>query len=260
MKGPIIIMKKEISLSDLLKITRKKIWIVIVLTLVCAIIAYTAAAFFTTPKYTSKTSLYLRNEKDGTLTTNDINLSQSLLNAYVKVLMSNKVITYVAQDLNAHKELNGYEFLRQDGYSFSHIKSSIKASTDEDSQTIEISITTTDPKEAQFINELLLKHFVPEVKRIIDTGEARVINEPTLPLSPSSPNITRNTMVGALIGFVLAMAIILLIYMMDTSVHNENDLLEIFDDITVLGSIPLIQSKDAQVYANINHKKAKSVR
>ena len=251
-------MKKEISLSDIIKAMLKNLWLIVILTLVLSVVAFTYTSLFTTPKYTSNTKLYVRNIKDGSLTTNDINLSRNLINAYIEVLLGNKVMDAVAQELNQLKDTPGYEYLKSEGYSRGYIRSAVKATAGDETEIITINVTTVNAKEAKLINEKLFDHLKGQVKEVINTGEPRQIYEPTEPTSPSSPNVTKNTITGALIGFVIAAAIIIMLYMMDTAVHDENDLSEAFDNITILGVIPLIHSKDAQVYASTNIKKRKA--
>ena len=247
-------MKKEISLSDVITAMWKKLWLVIILTLACSCIAYVISAYCTTPKYTSTAEVFVRNAKTGSQTTSDMTLSKNLLSPYKKVLLNNNLLTMVADELNALKEDPEFNtgFLKKSDYTMSQIKSMIKVSLDEEAQTITINVTSTNPKEAKTVNLLLQEYFPEEVKRIINTGEAVPLYEPTRPSSPSSPNITRNTLIGALLGFVLAAAIIILIFMTDSAIHNETELSQLFEDISVLGVIPVIQVKDTQAYVNSN--------
>lgn len=255
-------MKREISLSDIIKAMWKKAWLIIILTLVCALVAYVVAAYYTTPKYTSTTEVFVRNAKLGSQTSNDMDLSKSLLSPYKRVLLNRSLLGIVADELNELKKDDGAEYkeyLKSGEYTASQIKSMISVSLDEDSQTITINVTTTNPKEAKLVNWLILQHFPDEVKRIINTGEAIPFDEePTLPTAPSSPNIMRNTAIGALLGFVAAAAIIILLFMTDSAVHSEADLTKAFDDISVLGVIPVIQTKDTQAYVSTNKKKQRS--
>ena len=61
---------------------------------------------------------------------------------------------------------------------------------------------------------------------------------------------------GGLLGFVIAAAIILILFMLDTAIRDEHDLANAFDDITILGVIPVIQSTTkAQGNEQVNEKK-----
>ena len=254
-------MKKEISISALMKAMLKKAWLIVALTLVFSLVAYVIAAYYTTPMYSSNTKVYVRNEKLGNLNTSDLDLSGRLLNAYIEVLFGNNMLQLVADDLNELRLNNEYAgYLSTGDYAPGQIKSMIKATAGDETEVITITVTSANPQEAKLVNMLLLKHFPDEVKRIIDTGELRVINEPSLPTSPSSPNITRNTLTGGLIGFIIAVAIVFLMFLTDSSIHSETDLNEAFSDISILGVIPNIQSKESQtyIYASSKSKKASS--
>ena len=251
-------MKKEISLNDLFQAMLKKAWLLVIFTVVFATVAYAISAYFMTPKYTSTTEIYVYNPKAGTnVSQSDLNLSKSLLKTYIRILTGNNVTKAVAQSLNELREMEGYEYLRDSKYTMGTIKSMISASTIADTEIISIKITSASPEEACLVNQLLLKELTPETKRIVKAGAVEPIYEPTLPVNPSSPNISRNTVIGGLLGFVAAAAIVLLQYMLDSAVHDEQDLSNAFEDVTILGVIPIIQVAKPQAHGdNSNHTKA----
>lgn len=253
-------MKKEISFPALFKAMLKKAWLIVALALIFSVVSYVIAAYYTTPMYTSNTKIYVRNTKTGSLTSSDLDLSRNLLNAYIEVLLGNNMLQTVADELNELRltEEHG-AYLKNKDYSISQIKSMIKATPGDETEIITINVTSANPKEAKLINLLLLKHLPDEVKRVINTGEAKELYEPTLPTSPSSPNAIKDALSGGLIGFIIAVAIIFLLFLTDSAIHSEADLIEAFGDISILGVVPNIQSKDSQVYAaNVTSKKKRS--
>ena len=236
-------MKKEISLNDVLQAMLKKVWLLIIFTVVFATVAYAVSAYFMTPKYTSVTEIYVYNPKAGTnVTQSDLNLSQSLLKTYIRILTANNVTGAVADRINELRGTEGYDFLQESKYTMGTIKSMISASEIDDTEIISVKVTSTSPEEAYLINCLLLQELTPETKRIVKAGAVESLYEPTLPSSPSSPNILRNTIVGALLGFMVAAAIIILLFMLDSAVRDEKDLTTTFENITILGVIPVIQA------------------
>ena len=240
----------------------KRALLIITLSLVFAIGAYVIAAYFTTPLYTSSTEVFVRNAKVANQgqTASDMTLSKNLLSPYKKVLLNNNLLEKVANELNELKNDPEFNtgFLKEKDYTMSSIKSMINVSLDEDSQVITINVTSPNPKEAKTVNLLLQKNFPEEATRVINTGEAVPLYEPTLPTSPSSPNITRKTLIGAIIGFVIATAIVILMFMTDSAIHSETDLTDTFSDISVLGVIPVIQTKDSQIYVSPSNPKQKT--
>ncbi len=237
-------MKKEISLNELLTALLKKAWLVIILMVVTATLAFSISNWFMTPKYTSVTEIYVYNPKAGTdVQQSDLNLSQSLLKTYIRILTGNNVTDKVADRLNEARESDPelYSYLKPH-YSRSTIKSMISASPIDETEIISIKVTSTSPEEACLVNVLLLEELTPETKRIVKAGAVESIYDPTMPSAPSSPNTTKNTIIGALIGFVIAVAIILILFMLDSAVRDEKDLTTAFESITILGVIPVIQA------------------
>ena len=164
-------MKKEFSLNDILQAMLKKVWLLIIFTVVFATVAYAVSAYFMTPKYTSMTEIYVYNPKAGTnVTQSDLNLSQSLLKTYIRILTANNVTGAVADRINELRGTEGYEFLRESKYTMGTIKSMISASEIDDTEIISVKVTSTSPEEAYLINCLLLQELTPETKRIVKAG------------------------------------------------------------------------------------------
>lgn len=249
-------MKKEISFNDLLKVMLKKAWIIVIFTVIAAVLAYTLSAYAITPKYTSNTEIYVYNQRENaTINTSDIGLARYLINSYIRILTGDTVVGQVADQLNDNVGKPGYEFLTLSEYSIKTIKSMINASHIEDSEIISIKVTSTSPEEAKLINTLLFEALQPEVKRVAKVGAVESLYPPTLPEAPSSPNKTRNAIIGAFLGFIAAAAVIFVLFMLDTAIRDEQDLTSAFDGITVLGVIPVIQNEKPMTGSGSGEKK-----
>ena len=61
---------------------------------------------------------------------------------------------------------------------------------------------------------------------------------PVLPDQPSSPNILLNTLIGALLGFIISCIIILLLDMLDIKIKSKEEIANKYS-LPILGSIPL---------------------
>lgn len=71
----------------------------------------------------------------------------------------------------------------------------------------------------------------------LQTGNAEVVQPAKVPTSASSPKIVRNTVIGGLIGVMLAIALALILDRVDRRVREPDELEEIFDLPTV-GYVP----------------------
>ena len=75
------------------------------------------------------------------------------------------------------------------------------------------------------------------IKEAVEAGSVKVISNPSLATEPVSPNIKKNTMLAAAVGFVLVIGIIVLQVLLDNKINTEEDVTK-YLDMTVLGVIP----------------------
>lgn len=217
----------ELDLTKTLSVLLSKIWIIITVTMLSGIIFLISSIFFITPMYTSQALLYVSNvseRKSSIVTSGDVNVSRELVNTFVVILNSRTVLDKVA-------EQSGLD------YSSTEIKRMISAQSVSSTEVFRISVTHSDPAEAQIIADAILKVAPSEVKRVMNAGAVSVIDYATLPLTPSSPNIFKNTLLGAFLGAILTIAIIIIMQAMDSRITNQFVLAENFD-LPMIGIVP----------------------
>ena len=72
----------------------------------------------------------------------------------------------------------------------------------------------------------------------------KVVDYAVIASHRSSPSYTKNTVIGALIGFIIAAAIIVISYIRDDIIHSEDYLTTTYPDIPLLTVVPdLITSR-----------------
>ena len=76
-----------------------------------------------------------------------------------------------------------------------------------------------------------------ETLKALQTGNAEVVQQATVPTSPSSPKTQRNTILGAVLGLLLGIALAFLAERFDRRLRSVDDLEEAFE-LPMLGSIP----------------------
>ena len=77
-----------------------------------------------------------------------------------------------------------------------------------------------------------------QIAKIMATDIPEIIDEGNLPTSPSSPNISMNTLIGGIIGAVLMSGIIIILHMMDDTIKDSDDV-ERYLELNTLGLIPI---------------------
>ena len=223
----------ELDLKKILSLLLSKIWIIISVTMLSGVLFLVYTFFFVTPLYTSQALLYISNmseRKSSIMTTGDVNVSRELVDTFVVILNSRTVLDKVAEE-------SGLD------YSSTQIKKMISTEAVSATEVFRISVTNASPEDAQTIADAILKVAPSEIKRVINAGAVSVIDYATLPLSPPSPNIPRNTVLGAFLGAVATIFLILLIEGLDTRVKNEFVLAENFE-LPIIGVVPSFKLVD----------------
>lgn len=112
-----------------------------------------------------------------------------------------------------------------------------------DTRIIQISFTDTDAERAQRVVNALATIFVEEdVKEFggRSHAQASVVETALTPSVPISPNHTRNTIVGAVLGLFLGVGVVLLLEQMDTTFRSREDVERDFGTLPVLAAIPAV--------------------
>ena len=236
--------KKELSLIRYLKELLNRIWVVVILTVVGGALMFTYSNFFATPMYTSKALMIINNKESSTssISNSDMVAREALVRTYAAIIKTKTITEKVCDKIDEFKFREGYEFLQDASYNPDTLANRIEVKAVNETPVFEISLSVADRFEAQFIIEAITEYLPEFAKNTVEASSVMLVEAADLPDAdkPSSPHIMRNSIIGAAIGFVIAAIIIFLILMTDTVVRNENDLTEAFDDVIVLGTIPLM--------------------
>lgn len=85
-----------------------------------------------------------------------------------------------------------------------------------------------------------------EILRVIKAGAVEILDRAVVPSKPSSPNMVKNVAVGVVLGFIVAVAFVILYELFNTKVRTEENLLRVVK-APVIGYIPdlkLYQDED----------------
>ena len=239
----------EIDLSRLLNAVLNKAWLVGIVAVVCAVIAFLGTFFFITPMYQSSAMFYVNNssislgDAAASITTGDISASRGLVKNYIIILNTretlNDVIDYAGVDLT-----------------YGQVKGMISAEAVENTEIFQVVVTSADPRQAEQIADAIAYVMPKRISSIIEGTSAKIVDSAVLPSRPSSPNYTKNTMIGFMLGLMLTTAIIVLRDLFDITVRTEEDV-ERSCKHPVLAAVPdmLAPSKGGYYYGYGSQKK-----
>lgn len=206
-------------------------WKILLLsTVLVALIAFMYCRFLVTPQYESTAELYVLSKSTSITSLTDLQVGTNLTSDYLEVVVERPVLEQVIENLD----------LDEDYYS---LKSKITVTNPSDTRFLQITVTDADNDRAKLIADEMA-----EVVRAF-IGEKMGQDEPTLisygyaDWNAVSPNTSRNTMLGALLGFLLAAAVVVITYLLNDSIMAPEDL-ENKVHLNVLGSLPLDNKED----------------
>ena len=220
----------EIDILELLGVIVSKIWIVILAAAIAAAGTYFFYAFLVTPMYRSTTKIYVINRQNGdSLTYTDLQTGSQLTKDYQQLVTSRPVLEQVKDELGLNIDENA-------------LKGKITVSVPTDTRIVSITVEDADPYMARAIADRVRIAAAKHIANVMNTEAVNVVEEANLPTSISSPKTMKNTAIGGMVGAAIAIMIIVLVYILDDTIKNPDDI-EKYLHLSVLASIPLLDEE-----------------
>ena len=225
---------EELDLKELFEIFWSKKVQIILIVLIFAVIGVIYTMGFVTPVYTSSTTLVLATSNGenqsstnttNSITTTDITLNSKLVSTYSVLVRSKDVLGQVISNLGID-------------ISWESLKNNVTVSAVEDTEVIEISVTNGNPQYAADIANEIAKVFSDKVAEIYNINNVHIVDEAETPTGPSNINHTKDVIIFAFIGVVIAVVYVLIANMLDTTIKTADDIERQFK-LPVLASIPI---------------------
>ena len=232
----------EIDLTNLFKALIAKLWLIVLVAIAFAVLSFFVTKFLIAPKYQATSKLYVFNKSDvnttGAVSSSDISTSKILVNTYIVVLQSDSVLGQVVDTIAEYQGKEGFEFLGTEPYTTKQIREMVSSGAINNTESFYVTVTAHDPYEAKFINDAILYYLPDEIIRVVKAGAVEIIDKASVPETKSSLSIVKNTLIGGVLGGVLISAVVVVMALLDTVIHEEEDLENEFPEIPVIGIIP----------------------
>ncbi|MGX7112359.1 Wzz/FepE/Etk N-terminal domain-containing protein [Gemella cuniculi] len=221
----------QIDIMLLLRRLWEKKIIIALITLMFTAVSLAYSLFIATPKYASTTKVYVVNQKKGdqAITTQDVQLGTLLVKDYKEIILSNKVMNDVAEKNNL-------------AISSKALASKISVDAPKDTRIISITVTDKDPQVASTLANAVREVSANQIKEVTKIDDVTTLEEAKAATTPSSPNIFRNGVLATVLGFILAVAGVVLLELLDDRIKRPEDLEEGMN-LVLLGVIPSTDTK-----------------
>lgn len=191
-----------------------------------AAFSFLGTYFFIQPTYTSTTRIYVVNQAtdNKNLSAQDLQAGTYLVNDYKEIITSNDVLSEVIKD----EKLNLSE---------AELSKMVSVNIPTDTRLISISVKAKTGQDAQVLANKVREVASKKIKTVTKVEDVTTLEEAKLPSSPSSPNIKRNVLFGAILGGFVAIVAVLVREVLDDRIRRPEDVEDVLE-MTLLGIVP----------------------
>lgn len=217
----------EIDVFQLFRTLWKRKLVILLVAIITSSVAFAYSTFVIKPEFTSTTRIYVVNRNQGEksgLTNQDLQAGSYLVKDYREIILSQDVLEKVVSDLKLDLTPKG-------------LANKIKVTVPVDTRIVSISVNDRVPEEASRIANSLREVAAQKIISITRVSDVTTLEEARSAISPSSPNIRRNTVIGAGLGAGLVIVVVLLTELFDDRVKRPEDIEDVME-IPLLGIIP----------------------
>ena len=222
---------EEFDLKRFAKLALQKKVYIIVIMIIAIVIGIFYSFFIVVPKYKSTTTLLLAQINETKLDQNtikqseitDLSMTSTLLEPYISIIKSNKVLSKVIENLKINMTEDDVR--------------RILTVSEENTAMLEVTIISEDADfSAKLANEIA-NVFTEESHEIFKITNVNIIDKAKVQENPYNVNHLKDLVIFFLLGIFMSSGVILIIYMMDTTIKEEVDIEQELN-LPVLGVIP----------------------
>ena len=221
----------EIDLRQIFSVILSKIVVIILVGVIFGLVALIGSKMLIKPTYESTTSLYVLNrQSQGTTTYSDLQSSTQLTQDYVVLVTSRSVTEKVISELKL--DMTNEELVKM-----------INVNTPTNTRVLEITVSSHDQKQAKEIADKVADVSADSIGQIMQTEKVTRIDAAQLPEKPVSPDVVKNGIIAALLGIIIATAVVIVRFVMNDRINTSEDI-EKYLGISTLALIPLSDELD----------------
>ena len=218
----------EVNVGELILVLLRKWWIILLCGIVAASAFWVGTKLLITPKYQSVTKIFVLSQQDvNYLTSTDIQLSSYLTKDYAELIKSRTVALEVIDRLDLSMTPEA-------------LMIQVNVQVKSDNRIVTIIVQNEDPVLAQELANVIREVSAKQIVDVMGVEAVNMVDEANLPIEPSSPNVRNNILMGGAWGVLLAIAFILIRYLLNDTIKNAEDV-ERYLNLNVLASIPTIE-------------------
>lgn len=204
----------EINFKDFFLLMVRRIPVLILGLAVGFVMFFTYTKVTETPQYICEVTMIVNVAPNTIATSGSLAASQNLAKAYIAIMKDFSFAEKIMNELPLSSE-----------YTAAEIRRTLSMEAVDDSQILAVSVTTSSAQDSYNIAKAI-EQIAPNTLRqyFDDTGSIVILREAKVPTEAAPSNLMVNSALGAIIGLVLSMCIVLLVTKLDNRIRTEEDI------------------------------------
>ncbi|MGU8778434.1 YveK family protein [Clostridium perfringens] len=229
--------ENTISLQEIAYALKKRWKLIALITIAATLVSAILSFFVIKPQYEATTKLFIGKQETSQNVANydnsDVMMYQKLMKTYAELVKTSDLVTKAVKSANLDYNKNEIK----------DILNNLNVTSSADTQILDLSFKGGNPKEVLKVTEAITNEFISESKELIPNGNVQVIQKPQLPENPVSPNKKLNILIAFVLGFIVGIAVVLLLEYLDNTFKSREELEKTLD-LPIIGAIPDYDSID----------------
>lgn len=218
----------EIDLVELFYVFLNRIWLLVICMAIGGAAAFAWTACFIKPVYKTSAEIYVVSASNNSVVNlADLQLGSAVKSDYMELMLSRPVLEKVIESLNVNKTVN-------------EIRNMVSITNKADTRILQITATSTDPQLATDVANELATQSILLLPEIMENEPPNLVSTALFPTAPAGPSIVKNTLLGAILGFVLCGAVLVVIFLSDRS-FKDADAMQKYFGMMPLAVVPSVQ-------------------
>ncbi len=217
-------MEQEIELRELFFMIRKRIGMLVLITVLGLSLSAVISFYVQTPIYRTSTTLIVIKDDQPVVDPGTLTVNRQLVKTYAQIIQSRTVAAEVVSSL-------GLDMTPE------ILQSKISVNVVGDTEILRIDLEDPDPRLAQTMANRVADVFMVQIRAIMEIDNVSVIDRAVIPQSPVKPRPVLNMAIGTVLGGMLGLGLIFLLEYLDNTIKTPDDVQRSLD-LPVLGAIP----------------------
>jgi len=239
-------MEETISLRELFETLKKRLSLILVITLLAAAVSGAISYFVLKPVYKSSSQILVSQSAASSLASIagvSLDTDAKYIETYNVILKSPYILDQVIKELKMDttpEQLNGSVSVTQEGAS----------------QVVTISVTNNDPAEAVRIANEIAKVFQREIAQLMRIDNITILSEAELAENPApvAPNPQLNIAIAIVVGLMAGVGLAFLLEYFDNTIKSEQDIEKLLE-LPVLGVVTTITPNEEAESSSVSVQK-----